>query len=98
MAIIVQKAQEADIQRLLDIMYAAFSEDAWNRIMYPVIPGPEARGVSIERWRDEISTNPTIRFIKAVDTDLDEIIALARWNIYEVERPENQWKTSKPRD
>ena len=98
MAIIVQKAQEADIQRLLDIMYAAFSEDAWNRIMYPVIPGPEARAVSIERWRDEISTNPTIRFIKAVDTDLDEIIAFARWNIYEVERPESQWKTTKPRD
>lgn len=97
MVIIVQKAQEADIQRLLDIMYAAFSEDPWDRIMYPHIPGPEARGASIERWREEISNNPTMRFMKAVDTDLNEIIAFARWSIYEVERPESEWKVTKPR-
>ena len=98
MVIIIQKAQEADIQPLLDIMYAAFSNDSWNRIMIPEIPGPEDRGNSIERWRDEISTNPTVRFMKAVDTDFNEIIAFARWNIYEVERPESEWKTIKPRN
>ncbi len=65
--------------------------------MFPKIPGPEARRASIERWKDEISTNPIMRFIKAVDTDLDEIIAFARWNIYEVERPENEWKKTTPR-
>ena len=98
MVIIVQKAKEADIQRLLDIMYAAFSTNPWNRIMYPEIPGPEARGASFERWRDEILTNPTIRFMKAVDTELQEIIAFARWNIHEVERPESEWKSIKPRN
>lgn len=97
MVFIVEKAQEADIQRLLDIMYAAFSKDAWNRIMYPEIPGPEARGASIERWRDEISTNPTMRFMKAVDTDTGQIIAFARWNIYETKRPESEWKKTEPR-
>ena len=97
MVIILQKAQEADIQRMLDIMYSAFSKDSWNVIMYPETPGPEARQASVERWRDEISTNPIMRFIKAVDTDLDEIIAFARWNIYEVERPEGEWKTTNPR-
>lgn len=98
MVIIVEKAKEADIQRLLDIMYAAFSTGSWNRIMYPGIPAPEARGASIERWRDEISTNSTIRFIKAVDTELHEIIAFARWNIHEVERPESEWNNIKSRD
>ena len=77
----VEKAKEVDIQRLLDIMYAAFSTDSWNRIMYPEIPAPEARGASIERWRDEISTISAIRFMKAVDTEMHEIIAFARWNI-----------------
>lgn len=98
MVLIIAKAQEGDIQRLLDIMYAAFSQDPWNRIMYPVIPGAEARGASIERWRDEISSNPSTRFMKAVDTDNGEIIAFARWNVYEVERPESEWNNTKPRD
>lgn len=65
--------------------------------MYPEIPGPEARGASIERWRNEISINPTVRFMKVVDTDIGEIIAFARWNIYEVERPESEWKNMEPR-
>lgn len=97
MVLLVEKAQEADIQRLLDIMYAAFSKDPWNRLMYPKIPGTEARGASIERWRDEISNHPTMRFIKAVDTDVGEIIAFARWNIYEMERPESEWKHTEAR-
>lgn len=93
MVLMVEKAQEADIERLLDIMYAAF-RDPWDCIMYPKIPAPEARGASIERWRDEISEDPTMRFMKAVDTDVGEIIALARWNVYEVERPESEWKST----
>ena len=98
MVLIVERAQETDIQRLLDIMYAAFSKDPWDRIMYPHIPAPEARGASIERWRDEISIDPTMHFMKVVDTDIGEIIALARWNVYEVERPESEWKSTKPRN
>lgn len=98
MVLIIEEAQEFDIQRLLDIMYAAFSKDPWDRIMYPEIPGPEARGVSIERWRNEILIDPTMHFINAVDTDVGEIIAFARWNIYEVERPESEWKNMEARD
>lgn len=98
MVLIVEEAQEADIQRLLDIMYAAFSKDPWDRIMYPQIPAPDARGASIARWRDEILIDSTMRFMKVVDTDIGEIVALARWNVYKVERPESEWKSTKPRD
>ncbi|CAD6589191.1 MAG: hypothetical protein ASARMPREDX12_003686 [Alectoria sarmentosa] len=98
MVLIIEKAQEADIQRLLDIMYVAFSKDPWNRIMFPVIPGPEARGASIERWGDEILMNPTIHFMKVVDTDMNEIVAFARWNVYQVERSESDWKITEPRN
>lgn len=60
-------------------MYAGFSKDPWNRIMYPETPPPESRGPSIERWRLDISSNPTVRFMKAVDPDTDTTIAFARW-------------------
>ena len=97
MRIIVEEAQEADIQRLVDIMYAGFSKDPWDRIMYPETPPPESRGPSIERWRHDISSNPTVRFMKAVDPDTDTTIALARLSIYGVERPGSEWKTIKAR-
>ena len=88
----------ADMQRLLDIMYGAFSKDPWDRIMYPEIPGPEARGASIKRWPNEIVIDPNVRFMKVVDTDIGDIIAFARWNIYETKRPKSEWKSRKPRD
>ena len=97
MSIIVEEAREADIQRMIDIMYAGFSKDPWNRIMYPETPPPESRGPSVERWCHDMSSNPTVRFMKAVDTDTSTTIAFARWSIYEAERPDSEWKPIKPR-
>ena len=34
--------------------------------------------------------------MKAVDIDTDETVAFARWNIYEVERPESEWELIQP--
>ena len=99
MPLVVQKAQEADIPRCLDIMYAAFSNDPWDRIMYPQTPPPNARGNSTRRWRYEILEDPHITVLKVVDTDeKDEIIAFGRWHVYRNERPESEWKNMAPRD
>ena len=97
MPLTIEKAQEADIPRLLDIMYTAFHDDPWNRIMFLHTPPPEKRGVSTARWRNEISVDPQISFIKAVDTDINEIVAFARWHVYRTERPESEWKGTEPR-
>lgn len=66
--------------------------------MYPQTPPREARTASAERWREEISANPALRFLKVVDTNVGEIIALARWSVYESERPESEWKRKFRRD
>ncbi|KAK4696953.1 hypothetical protein P7C71_g1051, partial [Lecanoromycetidae sp. Uapishka_2] len=92
MPLVIEMAQEGDIQRLLDIVYAAFEHDSWHQIMIPQIPGPEQRTASIARWRDEILVDPDTTVLKVVDTDLNEIIALARWHIYRFQRPESEWK------
>lgn len=96
MPLVVEFAHENDIQRLLDILYAAF-QDPWDQIMFPRVPGPEERIASMARWRDEILINPNIKFLKVVDTDLDEIIAFARWHIYRFERPEREWEDAPSR-
>lgn len=95
----MQEALEADIPRMLDIMYAAFHDDPWDRIMFPQVPPPESRTASTKRWRHEISGDPHVTVLKVVDTDKgNEIIAFARWHIYRDKRPESEWKSVAPRD
>ena len=99
MPLVVEKTEEQDIPRLLDILYAAFHDDPWDQIMFPRVPPPEARMASTKRWQHEISVDPHTSVIKVVDTDQnDEIIAFARWHIYRTERPESEWKDARPRE
>ena len=99
MPLVVEKAEERDIPRLLDILYAAFHDDPWDRIMFPQIPPPEARMPTTKRLQHDISVDPTAFFLKVIDTERNnEIIAFARWNIYRNERPESEWKVAPPRE
>lgn len=80
MPLAIEKVQEGDIPRLLDIMCAAFHDDPWNRIMFPQVPAAAGRMASTERWRHEMSIGSHICCMKVVDTTNDhEIVALARW-------------------
>lgn len=93
MPLLLEKAREEDIPRLLDIMYAAFHGDPWERVMFPQVPPPDARDASTERWRNEILNEHRITVLKVVDADSNhEIIAFARWHIYKSERPDSEWK------
>ena len=92
MPLVLEKAVEADIERMIEIMYRALSEDPWDRIMFPTTPEPTNRTNSITRWTKEMHTNPTQSLMKIVDTDLNEIIAFARWSIFKHERSESEWK------
>lgn len=65
--------------------------------MFPQIPPPDRRGLTIARWRDEVSVDPHTAFMKIVDTDLNENIAFARWHIHRTERPESEWKGAEAR-
>ncbi len=98
MPLLLEKAVEADIERMIEIMYAAMSEDPWDRIIYPKTPRPDERTKSIERWTNEMLTNPSSSIMKIVDTNLNEIIAFARWYIYKSERPESEWKKREERE
>ncbi len=98
MPLVLDKAVETDIDRMVEVMYAALSEDPWDRIMIPKTPGPKQRTNSVERWTKEMLTNTSSLIMKVVDTDLDEIIAFARWDMYKSERPESEWKKQETRE
>lgn len=98
MPLILAPATEGDIERIIEVMYAAFATDAWDRIMVPHIPAPNARSHTIERYQRQMRSDPTVSIMKVVDTDLEQIIAFASWNIYKCERPESEWKHEPKRE
>lgn len=93
MTLIIRKAAAADVDRLTECMYAAFLEDPWGRIMFPKQPHPSADTPTKRRYRRQIESDPEISIVKVVDTDIDEMVGFARWEIYIKERPESEWKT-----
>ena len=98
MPLILERATEADIQRMIEIMYLAMSEDPWYQIVFPKIPEPKGRTKSIERWTRDMLTDPSLSVMKVIDTDLNEIIAFSRWYIFKQERPESEWKKHEQRE
>ncbi|KAI4163547.1 MAG: hypothetical protein LQ342_002819 [Letrouitia transgressa] len=92
MSLTIKPAAETDILRILQIRDAAFAQDPWQRIMKPNLLPPHSRVKAIERFRKEYGHDPAVHFLVVEDKDTDEIVAVAKWNIYKTERPESDWK------
>lgn len=93
MAFIVQKATVEDVDRLTEIIYAAFADDAWGRIMFPARPPPGTETPTKRRYRRQIQSDPDITIMKVIAIDSGEMAGFARWEMYFKERPESEWKT-----
>ncbi|OLN98036.1 hypothetical protein CCHL11_06866 [Colletotrichum chlorophyti] len=85
MPIEVHPVLEADFRRCAEVEHLAFAELPDNKFLFP---GPmpedflELRGSDLAKQTRE---DPTVRFFKAVDTDLsgdEAIVAFAKWNVH----------------
>lgn len=86
------------MQRIIEIMYLAMSEDPWYRTVFRKIPEPKGRTKSMERWTRDMLMDPSLLVMKVIDTDLNEIIAFSRWHNFKQERPESEWKKDEKRE
>ncbi|KAL9613546.1 MAG: hypothetical protein Q9167_001931 [Letrouitia subvulpina] len=77
---------------MLQINDAAFAQDPWQRIMKPNMPPPHIRVKAIERFRKDFRHDPAVHFLVVEDTDKNELVAFAKWNVYKTQRPESDWK------
>ena len=94
----IQRAVDDDIDRILDIQFAAFEPDFFNRLLFTFPISPDAKAPFVEWARRDIK-DPTITYMKAVDTERDnEIVAFAKWHIYKQERPESEWNKAEERE
>lgn len=83
MPLVLQPAVDADAMRIAEIERLAFAS---NRLSPVLFPGPfppdaaEKRAASLVTQRRE---DPTVRWMKVVDTETDELCAFAKWDIME---------------
>lgn len=76
-------AEDADFERIFEITSLAFdrNEPVWD-VMYPLHWTPEGRKQGAERMRNTQNSTPSTTFIKAIDTETNEILGMAKWNLF----------------
>jgi hypothetical protein len=82
---------ESDMDRLMEIQFAAFENDPYHEALYPGGNTPEARKMAGQRVIEEWRGTPEQRFLKCTDTETGVIMGFGRWNLYEKERLKEAW-------
>ncbi|PGH17835.1 hypothetical protein AJ80_04658 [Polytolypa hystricis UAMH7299] len=91
MALEVAIAHESDLLELMESQFTAFDNDLYHELLYPGGNNPEARAVAARRTLGEQEHDPSLIFLKCIDTATGKIIGFAKWHIYDKERPESEW-------
>ena len=80
-------ATEADALRIVELEQLAYKDDVLTPILFPG-PFPEgAAGKQADEMVHQLHADPTARWLKVVDNESQEMIAFAKWNVYEPGKP-----------
>jgi hypothetical protein len=83
MAILIREASDDDLPRALEIERAAYADNPLSPILFP---GPFPPDAQAQRVPDLIAlrkTDPSVRFMQAYDDESGQMVAFAKWHIYE---------------
>ncbi len=87
MSLQIFEATEADALRIVELEHLAYKDDVLTPILFPG-PFPEdAAAKEADGMVQQLRKDPTARWLKAIDTDSKEMIAFAKWNVYEPGKP-----------
>lgn len=106
MALKLEKCTEADMYRFFEIASLAFAHNhPYFDAEYPKHDEPSGRAAGAERMAELFRTDKHANFLKVVDDNADgEIIAAAKWNVYDGEIPPFEeedgkwWETDEERE
>ncbi|KAI0442107.1 acyl-CoA N-acyltransferase [Xylaria telfairii] len=95
MPLILQQATEADAPRAAVVEKAAYAPNPFDKVLFPgPFPEPEpGRNPRAEEMAKEFREDPTVRWLKVVDTDIEptednkQMIGFAQWNIRDDLKP-----------
>lgn len=98
MGLEVSEAAEGDIDRLMEIQFSAFEGEPYFDALYPGGNTTESRAKAAARVLKDWSKNPYEHIIICTDTESKVIMGFGRWEIYQTERPESEWRKKDPVD
>ncbi|KIW94951.1 uncharacterized protein Z519_04931 [Cladophialophora bantiana CBS 173.52] len=81
MSLVLRPADEADAPRIVEIERLAYASNPLNPILFPGPFPAEATAERAEGLVKQLHEDPTIRWMKVLDTGTGEIAAFAKWNI-----------------
>jgi hypothetical protein len=82
-AIQIQGATDADIPQACALEALAYADNAANPVLFPGPFPSDARQQRIAQIIQMRKDDPTAVFLKAVDADSGDMIAFAKWHVYE---------------
>jgi len=88
MTLTVQPLRDSDVEKALRIQYLAFRHPSPIGILLSPAPEPPDEFIAAfaKSRREAMRTNKAIRFMTVVDSDTDEIVACAQWDVFPEER------------
>ena len=85
MALKVLPCTKADLLRIVQVEQAAWADDPFTPILFPGPFPEEILEFRIQEMAREIDEDPTVRWLKVIDTEQsndNEGIAFAKWHVY----------------
>lgn len=91
MPLVVQPATGSDARRAVEIEAVAYGSNPFNAVLFPGPMPANAMELRAEFLATQLGEDPTTRWHKVVDTDLDDdggkkMVAFAEWHVF-TEKP-----------
>lgn len=91
--LVVRRALETDIDRLMEVQFSAFENDPYHEALFPgPHHSPLVRKVAGQRTLDDWRATATQDIMVCANAQTGQILGFASWNFYLSERPREEWE------
>lgn len=91
MSLVLSHASKEDMDRLMEIQFAAMAQEPYHHVLFPGPNTPTARSQAGARTLADWKNDPSEQVLKVTDSSTDEVISFGKWNVYEHERSKSEW-------
>lgn len=89
MALKIEECNDTDMDRAFEIISSAFGhEHPFMESVFPLHATPQGRRLGGQRMLANKKADPNTTLLKVVDTSTGEVVAQAKWNIYDGSIPD----------
>ncbi|KAL6713246.1 hypothetical protein ACLMJK_009367 [Lecanora helva] len=91
MPLSIEYASESDMERLMEVQFAAMAQEPYHHVLFPGPNTSLARAQAGARTLADWKNDPSEKVLKVIDTETSEIVSFGKWNVYTHERPRSEW-------